>query len=383
MENITHNSSELTASNPACEQTPAPQTRYPLPATAGTGERPRMQQNGESPAFAGRKTTRISNPVSSLPRDHHAVELRYLRYFVTLAEELNFTRAAERLQVTPSALSMQLKKLEGILGIRLCDRNTSRVSLTIPGEVLMHESRRLLNSAQQLAETVIGAARGLNGILRVGIPGHLCHCFMPDVIITYRNRFPKVDVTLMDIDSDQHHLDALEQGQVNVGFTFDFQSPSLENMNHLLAIDAPMCVLMGAQHPLASLPEVTLDKVAAYPWLSLQHFGRQTQSLLDLFRQKKLNPQVVKKANSLNACAAMLVSGDSVALLPETNMISHYPNLVLRPIKDSLPGLRLQIYALWKKNEASLHVHNFIEVIEEVTNERRKKLGNLPPLPTV
>jgi len=293
------------------------------------------------------------------------IELRYLRYFVALAQELNFRRAAEQLHVSAPALSVQIKKLEEILDVRLLERDTAKVRLTVPGEVLLREARELLQHVDEIVEITKDASQGNRGRLRIGMPGSFSYSFMPGVLRTFRQRFPKVDVSLLDLGVNEEQLDALEAGRIHIAFLYGFQPPRIKNTETLLMLDMPMRAVMSVKHPLAAMQEVSLADLAAVPLLAINRFNLQTRSLIDVFHKQKLTPKIIKKANSFNACITMLVAGEDVALLPEMRVMTQEPRLTLRPIKDQVPGLRLQVHAVWEKSDVSPQVLNFIELLRQ------------------
>jgi len=297
-------------------------------------------------------------------------ELRYLRYFVALAEELNFRKAAERLHVTTPALSVQIKKLEDLLNVRLCERDTVTVRLTIAGEVLLREGRVLLRHAQDVTDVTREAGLGYRGHLRLGIPGHYSHRIIPNALNLYRERYPKVEVTMVDLslNINEEQFKALEEGRVHVKFAYYFQPPHKKDTGHLLITELPMRVIMSAQHPLAALEEVALEKLTEYPVLAIQQYSQQTQFLVDLLHKKKIEVKDLRMTDSYNACAALLAAGEGVAMLPEMAIMTKNSSLAIRPIKE-VPELTLHVYAIWKKESASPHVLKFVETLREVVGQ--------------
>ena len=289
------------------------------------------------------------------------IELRYLRYFVAVAEELNYRQAAKRLHVSAPALSVQIKNLENLIGLRLFERDTTQVRLTPPGEVLLRESRALFRHMDELVHATREAARGERGRLLIGMPGAFSHSFIPEALNLYRKNFPKVDVTLIDLAVNDEQVQAFEDDRIHLGFIYGFHPPQMKDMDELLVIDTPMHAVMSAQDPLAAQKQVTLAQLAARPLLAIEQYKTQTQELVALFRKKKLEPANLKTASSFNACITMMAAGEGVALLPKMRTLAQNPKLALRPIKDPDPGLRLQVYAVWKKNGAPAQALNFVE----------------------
>ncbi|CAA9441468.1 MAG: Transcriptional regulator, LysR family, partial [uncultured Rubrobacteraceae bacterium] len=124
------------------------------------------------------------------------MELRHIRCFVAVAEEMHFGRAAERLYVAQSAVSQQVKRLEQELGVELLTRNKRRVSLTEPGRVFLDEARRTLWQAEKGAEAAKRASRGQVGRIVVGFIGPTTYSIVPEVLGAYRKRFADVEMVL-------------------------------------------------------------------------------------------------------------------------------------------------------------------------------------------
>jgi len=158
---------------------------------------------------------------------------------------LNFRRAAERLHLSPPALSMQIKKLEGLLDIQLFERDTTKVRLTTTGEVLLPEARALLQQVQELVVATKDAAEGNQGRLRIGFPGRFSHSFIPATVKAFRECYPKVDINLADLNIETEQPKAVEEGRIHVGFVFDTQLRHMSGVDHLLVADVPIWAFMG------------------------------------------------------------------------------------------------------------------------------------------
>lgn len=293
------------------------------------------------------------------------MELRHLRSFVVLAEELNFRRAAERLYISAPALSVQIKQLEDMLGVRLCERDTTKVRLTPPGEVLLYEARHLLHQARQAELATKEAARGNRGTLRIGNPGYFGYSFMPEVLACYRERFPEVDISLVELDVELEQPQALENGTIQVGFSYGPQLHLLKDIENLLVIDTPMRVVMAPGHPLAASRQVSLAMMAGHPLLSVLRYDSHMRNMLALFHEHGLKPKATKKVDGFNAYIAMLAAGEGVSMLPEMLVLLQTGRVVTRPLKEEGPDLRLHVHAVWKKHDSSEHVRNFVEALRQ------------------
>jgi DNA-binding transcriptional LysR family regulator len=295
------------------------------------------------------------------------MEFRHLQYFVAVAEELNFRRAARRLHVSPPSVSVQVKMLEELLNVRLCDRNTTGVRLTAAGEVLLREARGLLQQTEKLKLATQEAALGEREVLRIGSPGQFAYSFMYKAVDIYRKRFPNVGVSLTEFDVELEQPGALENGTIQLGFVYDAQLSLIKDAGHLLVIDTPMRVVVGSAHPLAALREISLAQLAGYPLLSVKRYDSHIKNMLLLLQEKRLAPKAVQKVDGYTAYLSMLAAGQGVSMLPEMRILSGTEGIVTRPLKDDVQeGIRVKVYAVWKNAGAPPQVRNFVEVLRSI-----------------
>lgn len=166
------------------------------------------------------------------------MELRHLRYFVAVAEELSFRKAAGRLSVSEPAISQQVADLEDELGVKLFNRDSRRVELTEVGRVFLRGARRTLASAKEAMAQAQEAATGERGRLSIGSIGPLVHAFLPNALARFRERFPLVEVTVLNMDN-QTQLEALENGKIMLGI--GYASPNLAECESLTATTFLRC----------------------------------------------------------------------------------------------------------------------------------------------
>lgn len=293
------------------------------------------------------------------------MEIRHLRYFVAVAEELNFRRAAERLHVSAPALSVQIKMLEDLLDVRLFVRDTKSVALTIPGEVFLKEAKLLLKHMDEVISVTQEAAHGRQGKLKIGSPGQLGYSFMPASLEIYQKKYPFVDVRLMDLDIELQHFKALEKGDIQIGFAYGPSVVKLKNVVCSLMLDVPTRIVMSSSHSLAKLPCVSLADLSGELMLALGAGKSQlhAENMRNVFRARNLKIGSIKSISGYEAFIAMVGGGLGVSLLPEMKSISLVEGITVRPLKESASDLRLQLYAIWRQNETSPLVKNFIDIL--------------------
>src|ERR1700709_2817668 len=146
------------------------------------------------------------------------MEFRHLTYFVAVAKDLHFRRAAERLHIAQPALSQQIARLEAELGVELLARTRRSVELTDAGRTLLRDARTLLERREQAIVAVRRAAQGQSGTLRVGFVGPVTYSILRTVVRAYRAEFPDVDLTLHELTSVEQ-IEWLFAGKLDIGFT--------------------------------------------------------------------------------------------------------------------------------------------------------------------
>src|SRR5215471_11684507 len=147
------------------------------------------------------------------------MELRHLRYFIAIAEELSLRRAAHRLHVSQPALSRQISDLEDELGVELFTRNSRGVELTEAGRVFLIGGRRVLAAAKQAAEQAQEAAKGERGRLVIGSLGAAIISFLSGVLSRFREQHPLVDVTVLQMNN-REQVDAVLNGSITLGIGY-------------------------------------------------------------------------------------------------------------------------------------------------------------------
>jgi DNA-binding transcriptional LysR family regulator len=173
------------------------------------------------------------------------MELRHLRYFVTVAEDLSFRRAAERLHLSHPTLSKQIGDLEDELGLKLFNRNPRRVELTEVGRGFLVDARRTLVSAQQAVAHAHEVATGERGRLSIGTISHTTHVFLDDALTRFGELFPLVEVTVQHMDN-RTQIEALLNGSIMLGLGYlgvDLDESSREQLVTKLLLRSAYCLV--------------------------------------------------------------------------------------------------------------------------------------------
>ena len=265
------------------------------------------------------------------------MELRHLRYFVAVAEELNFTRAAERLHIGQPPLSMQIKALEEELGARLFERTRRKVSLTDAGRGLLTRAREILAAAAQAADEARRAGRGEWGLLRIGFTSSLPYTStLPDVLYRYRSRYPDVELQITEMfTTDQ--LSAIASRTLDVGLV-RYVGGSLPDGVVVREIGSdPLRLVVNAAHPLAAQPDIGFEQLRGESFISFPAgVGTGLPDILHaLCRRAGFTPRIVQTAREATTQIGLVAAGLGVALLPAPLECVQLPRVRYIPLRDA------------------------------------------------
>lgn len=300
------------------------------------------------------------------------MELRHLRYFVAVAEELNFSRAAGRVYLSQPALSQQIRKLEEELGVSLFYRTRRRVELTDAGRVLLEGARQALVQIEQ----TIRAAREVGGVegshLKLGFPEYANHTIVAEILQAFKRRYPYVDLEeheMFTLQDTLRQVRELRKGELDVGFLLlPFDDDTLE-IERVLRIE--LLAALPQSHPLASRSEVPMRELAGERiMLFSRHFHPGCYDyVVNCCREAGFSPDMVQyREPQLYSSATtfrMVASGVGIGIVarPLVSSFSH-PGVVLKPLKD--PSPKLDLVAAWRRKDLSSNLRAFLEVVREV-----------------
>jgi DNA-binding transcriptional LysR family regulator len=286
------------------------------------------------------------------------MDLRRLRYFITVAEELNFRRAAERLHLAQPPLSVQIKSLEEELGVKLFDRSTRSVKLTTAGQVLLVEARNILSTVERAEQHTRNADHGVVGTIRIGILAPTTTSRLAKILRSFRLKYPGVQFSLSELTSMEQlqHIraDLLDVGLVRPPVTF----PELDSF---FVEESPMILALPAGHRLARLRRVDWEKFHNEPLVmihpSLQH------GYYDPFLRKCAEagaiPSLGQYANDINSKMWLISAGFGMAPTTKTIAEVKRPGLVFRELPPGLPLIQTRL--VWKKSNSSPVLAHFLE----------------------
>jgi DNA-binding transcriptional LysR family regulator len=261
------------------------------------------------------------------------IELRHLEYFVHVAEELHFGRAAERLGMAQAPLSQQIRQLEDRLGATLFRRTTRQVSLTPAGELFLERAKQLLAQAEGAVADIRAASHSPLGRIVVGAVFAVQFRFLPGMINAFRIRYPRVEVDLT-IATTAELLRELQGGRINLAFIHPPAAPGpleIETIAH-----EGFVALLRRDHPLAGRAPLTLADLADEAFvIQRAALGASYHHLvLERCRAAGFRPRVVQETSSVANVAVLVAAGVGVAVVPERATLMPLPDLVHRPLAE-------------------------------------------------
>ena len=276
-----------------------------------------------------------------------SIDLKQLKYFLAVAEEKSFSRAAERLHISQPPLSQQIMKLESELGVRLFARTTRTFELTVAGKALMSEASDLLAKMRMTIDTIRQIDRGEVGRLRVGIVGSAMWGPIPSLLEEFQSKYPRVTWTIHEFGPTVQY-EALRAKQIDVGF---WREPKLneddlknDNLRQELCFRENVCVALNEHHPLAKQDAIELTDIANEPMLTLaldkSAFPRY---LIQCCVKAGFQPTIFQVASEPQTLLAMVGAGLGVALLPQVTSRIGWPGVVFVPIRTNPPSANLYI----------------------------------------
>jgi DNA-binding transcriptional LysR family regulator len=291
------------------------------------------------------------------------MELRHLRYFVGVAEELHFARAAARLGISQPPLSQQIGQLEAELGVRLFDRTSRSVQLTSAGLAFLPAARATLEQAERAITIAHRAARGQLGELNLGF--NASAPFVPMIarsIFAFRQAFPDVKLNLTEV-AGSAQLTALRDHALDACFVRSKCRPEMgDGVAVTPILRERLFVALRPDHPLAA-KDLTLRDLAGEPMIvyAREHGATFTDELLGMLRDVGVEPRIEHRVREVSTLLGMAAAGVGVAVVAESLCALQSARLVYRPLGD--PESITSIWLTHLSEGASLPCRHFLDIV--------------------
>jgi DNA-binding transcriptional LysR family regulator len=292
------------------------------------------------------------------------MELRHLRCLAVLAEELHFSKAAERLGIAQPALTQQIQALERELGVRLFQRTKRSVHLTVAGKLTLDEALRTLQQAERTRLIAGQAGRGEKGLIEIGYVGSAAFSgVLARTISAYRKTNPNVELHLYELGIHQQ-LSDLNSRRLDAAFLRLPVRPWPVGLTSATLLSEPIVVAVPAQHPLAKKRTISITSLAQESFIAMRYtegvgFHAQVD---DICRQHQFVPRITQRAQQFAAVASMVGAGLGVALVPASIRNLRLPNVTFRPLAGLMEMSTLAL--VFRKSEQAPAVVSFIEKVK-------------------
>ena len=300
------------------------------------------------------------------------MELRHLRYFVAVAEELNFGRAAERLRIAQPPLSRQIRDLEREVGAALFERVPRGVELTPAGRAFLPEARLTLAQAERAQRSAQRAAQGETGRLRVGFVEAATHSgILPDVLSFFRAHLPSVGLSLFELDP-LRQAEAFQDGRIDVGI---LHSPPLDAARWLRVepiYAEPVILALPKSHVLAGRSRLALASLTDESFVSVPRVvaPEMYDDIVASCRRAGFSPRIVQEAAGWHTLASLVSAGVGVGVVPRSIAEFQQPGVVYRGVRAL--EVEMSLAAAWKRSERSPVRERFVTALKAVAGARTR-----------
>jgi LysR family transcriptional regulator, transcription activator of glutamate synthase operon len=274
------------------------------------------------------------------------MELRQLRYLVALADELNFTRAAEREHVAQPALSQQVRRLEEEVGLALVERTTRHVALTDAGELLVARARRVL-AELAAAGTELQGLRGVDiGHVTIGAMHTMGPVDLSLALAEFHDRHPNVGLTVRE-QSSEEMAEMLRVDELDLAFLSVTERVEAHGLGLYQLVSEELVVLLPPDHPLADRRQVRMAELADEQFISFRAGARLRELLFAAGREAHFEPRVTLESNESQRIRRLVARGLGVAILPRSDAEGPGADVAVAPLVQ--PSLRRDITLAWRE----------------------------------
>jgi len=293
------------------------------------------------------------------------MELRHLRYFIAVAEELHFGRAAQRVHIAQQPLSRQIRNLENEIGVQLFHRTKRTVRLTEVGKIFLEEARKTVKQAEQTVSLAKQASIGEIGRISVGFTGSALNFVLPTAVRRFKERYPKVDLALKQLQSLEQ-VEALYSGDIHIGFLhppINKEILTLETIHrenlvvalpdiHTLAKDAPL--------------PISIEQLAEEPFILFPRYIGPVlyDQIISLFQEAGFSANVVQEAFPQQTILGLVAVGIGISLIHDSVRALGRTGVVFRDLIEPTPELETAI--CWNPDTTNPVLPFFLNVVREV-----------------
>jgi LysR family transcriptional regulator, benzoate and cis,cis-muconate-responsive activator of ben and cat genes len=303
------------------------------------------------------------------------MELRHLRYFVTAAEELNFSRAAARLRVSQPPLSRQIKNLEDEIGALLFDRGKRRLQLTPAGDLFLREAKEILGQSERAVRLTRAVGQGKSGDLAIGFLSPLGGIFIPPALRRLLQRYPLVDVSVVEM-APRKQVDALLAHRIDLGIVPAIEARFEKELALEPVVKVALLAALPPAHRLTALRKVPLRELANEP---LVVFKRSSAPALhdwirDLCRARGFEPKIGRQCDQAQAILDTVASGIGASIVPAPFQ-RYRCEVAFRPLAPTLP--KAELCMVWRRGDSSEVLGALRAILQQTFKEQSALFAGL------
>ena len=290
-------------------------------------------------------------------------ELRRLKHFIAVAEELHVGRAAVRLHMSQPPLSRSIHQLEESLDVQLFIRTSHGVELTNEGEVFLVEARKILKMVERACEVTNQAKRGEIGRLVIGYYGSVIFSVLPRLMAEFKRRYPLADISIHNMKKGEQ-IQGLRDHSIHIGFIrYVSDEPDIISNN---IISEPIQVALPQNHALAAQASVSLDELNNQPMIIFPRSPRPSfaDQVVMVCRKAGFVPNVVHEADDAESTIALISAGVGVSLVPSSLVHLQVPGVVYKPLLP--PVMNTELSCIYLKDRRAPVLDAFLECVNDI-----------------
>ena len=297
------------------------------------------------------------------------MELRHLRYFVAVAEELSFSRAADRLHMAQPPLSQQIRQLEEELGVQLFARTKRRVELSEAGRAVLPEARRVLVQAESVAGTARRFVAGEIGNLKVGFSGAAAYAVMPAILRTFRARFGQVSLILEEHSTEQQ-IALLASHALDAGLVRLPVASAPAALEFKTIVREPLLLAMPHQHRLGRKRTVAVTALAAEPFIVVSRHAAPGlyDQIETVCRRAGFKPLIAQQATEIQTIVGLVSAGMGIAIVPASVRGLQGGRVIYRPLA---PSPFTEMALVYNRDNGSAVLRSFLESAQRFIRRRQ------------
>jgi DNA-binding transcriptional LysR family regulator len=292
--------------------------------------------------------------------DRYDLELRHLRYFLVLSEELHFGRAAERLNIVQPALTAQIKALENILGVELVIRSKRPIELSEAGQQFARQCQSAIAEVGNAVNTAVGFAKGATGTLRLGFGAHAAMAgLVSRAIRSFISQWPSIKLTLKEMPTRQVSQ-ALLRNEIDIGYAAAV-GPDIPGTYSKMAGRWPWLLAVASSHRLAGVSSANISAISGENLAIYAEADGRSDIVGVLTTIEGLDPQDVYKTSHITSLMSYVSSGLGVAFVPASTKSLSFSDVAYLTVIDPIPEMEMRI--LWRQSDTGAPVANFLSCI--------------------